>query len=499
MKLYRRSFCFVAKAIALLIVVVTAAALFVGCSVDKMKQAEKNGDNYTMAINYDPETHTLSANQTTEVTNRTENAFKELYFHLYANAYREEAQPVVPANYRSAAYPDGASYGGIELDYVKVDGKACAFSVCGDNADLLSVPLDKELYPDEKTIVEFNYKVTLAHIKHRLGYTAHTVSCANFFPILCNVADNDFCKTSYCAVGDPFVSACANFDVTVSAPSGFVVAASGVLSEVSSADGYDSWHFCGKAIRDFAVVLSDKYKKLSVDVGETRLNYYYFADQDPEKSLAVAEGMFDYLSKHVGKYPYKQYCLCETEFCYGGMEYPCLATVTSGQNQYLTAVAHETAHQWFYGVVGNDQIADPWMDEGLCEFLTNLYLDEAGLQPLETSIKTATKNYVTYVDVLNRYYDKVDTSFRPIDKYKNDGEYVVMTYVKGCLLFDTLYRTTGKDKFFAALADYYRNCSFQIATPSQMSECFVKRSGKEMQTIFDNYVQGKDIVGKVTD
>lgn len=499
MKLNRRSFCFAAKLIVVLVVLTVALSVLAACATDKMKQAEKDGDNYKIVMSYDPETHTLSATQLTEVTNRTNNAFTKIMFHIYANAYREGAEPIVPNTYRAAAYPCGESYGNIAFDYVKVDDVACAFRTEGDNGDLLAVPLSQEMFPGDKVTVELTYKVTLANIKHRLGYTSNAVNCGNFFPIVCHIDNDNFSETPYYAVGDPFVSDCANFDVTVCAPSKFVVAASAQLTSVTSADGFDTWHYTGNARRDFAIVMSDKYKKLTSQVGDKQLHYYYFADAEPEATLAVQKGMFEYMNKHVGEYPYEQYSVCETDFCYGGMEYPCLAMVTSGQQAYKTAVIHETAHQWFYGVVGNDQIANPWMDEGLCEFLTCLYMDEAGLAPLENGIKAATKNYVTYVDVLNRYYDHTDTTFRPINAYKNDGEYVVMTYVKGCLLFDTLYCTMGKDKFLRTLADYYAACAFTLATPQQMTDCFVRRGGKEMATIFDNYASGKDIIGKVTD
>uniref|UniRef100_UPI004026D999 hypothetical protein n=1 Tax=Candidatus Fimenecus sp. TaxID=3022888 RepID=UPI004026D999 len=96
MKLNRRSFCFAAKLIVVLVVLTVALSVLAACATDKMKQAEKDGDNYKIVMSYDPETHTLSATQLTEVTNRTNNAFTKIMFHIYANAYREGAEPIVP-------------------------------------------------------------------------------------------------------------------------------------------------------------------------------------------------------------------------------------------------------------------------------------------------------------------------------------------------------------------------------------------------------------------
>ena len=109
------------------------------------------------------------------------------------------------------------------------------------------------------------------------------------------------------------------------------------------------------------------------------------------------------------------------------------------------------------------------------------------------------KTYTTYVDVLNNYYHDVDTTFRSLDKFANDNEYVVMTYVKGSLLFNTLYETLGERKFFAALSDYYDKCAMTVATPQQMTDSFCKVGGKETASIFHSYAQGKEIIGQVTD
>lgn len=487
------------KLTCILLVVTLLTACLCGltaCSGDKMKQAAKKCDKYTIAATYHPDDHTLSATQITEYTNRSDNTFVEVKLHIYANAYREGATPIVPNTYMSSAYPNGLDYGDISFDSVKVDGKACAHKIEGDNNDILSVPVGRELFPNEKVTIEMTYQVTLANVKHRLDYTDNVVTLGNFFPIVCHVENDNFATTSYCAVGDPFVSDIANFDVTLCAPSSYIVGASGELTSVTSKDGYDAWNYVGEARRDFAVTLSDKYKKLSQNVGKTQVNYLYYADEDPAASVATAVGMLEYMNANVGEYPYSTYTVCETDFCYGGMEYPALVYVASGKDN-VEAIAHETAHQWFYGVVGNNQITDAWMDEGLCEFVTQLYLDSIGVTSLADAMKRTTKTYIGYVDVLNRYYDNVDTSFRALTQYKNDSEYVVMTYTKGCLMFDTLYETMGRTKFFNSLKTYYRDNAFCIASPDNMIDSFVKCGNKEIATIFEKYISGKEIVGKM--
>lgn len=492
----KKSLCILLLALLVLTCCISIAA----CAPDKMKQATKNGDTYTIVAAYDDEAHILSATQIVEFTNRSENTFDAVKFHIYANQYREDAlSGVVPNTYHSQAYPNGMSYGDISIDGVKVDGTAVAYTIEGQDMDILSVPLASELFPNQTVSIEIVYEVTLANIYHRLGYTDNVVNLGNFYPVLCHVDNGSFTCSPYYAVGDPFVSEVANYNVTLTLPEAYVVASTGNLQDATTANGAVTYTYTANAVRDFVFVLGANFNKLTRNVGDVEVNYYYYSDTDAETSLATACGMMEYLNENVGKYPYQQYSVVETDFCYGGMEYPCLAMITSGSMSYQEAIAHETAHQWFYGLVGNDQIANAWMDEGLSEYLTHLYMDKIGALSLSRNMLGCTQTYTTYVDVLNRYYEDVDTSFRSLDGYRTDSEYVIFTYVKGCLMFNTLYDTMGATKFWKALANYYNDAMFTIAQPSQMIESFVEIGGSELSKIMTDFIEGKEIIGKITD
>ena len=488
--------------ITLVVCLLVAVACFTlaACSSDKMKQATKNGDNYVIVASYDDQAHVLSATQTVTLTNRSENSFTAVKFHIYANQYREDAtNTVVPNVYIARAYPNGMSYGDISFDSVKVNGNAVAYTIEGDDMDILSVPLENELFPDQKVTIEMTYEVTLANINHRLGYTANAVNLGNFYPVLCHVDNGNYTASPYYNVGDPFVTEVANYNVSLTLPESYIVASTGNLEEATSQSGYTTYTYTANAVRDFAFVLSQNFKKLSTTVGDTQVNYYYFADADAEMSLATASGMLEYLNENVGDYPYAQYSVVETDFCYGGMEYPCMTMITSGSNSYQEAIAHETAHQWFYGIIGNDQINNAWMDEGLSEFVTYLYMDSTGATSLSRNMLGCTQTYTAYVDVLSNYYGDIDRSMRAVHQYKNDSEYVIFTYVKGSLLFNSVYETMGKAKFWKALAHYYDEGQFTVAAPTMMIDCFVSASSKEIGSIFNAFIEGTEIIGKVTD
>lgn len=490
------------KKILCLVLAITLCAgvfCFVACATDRMSEAKSRGDNYTIVCAYDDQAHVLSAVQTVEATNRSENSFTSVKFHIYPNQYREDAKNgVVPNSYNLLAYPNGISHGDISIDNVKVDGNPVAFTIEGEDMDILSVPT-AEWFPNQKLNIEMTYSVQLANIKHRLGWTENAVNLGNFYPVLCHIDNSNYSCTPYYNIGDPFVSDCANYDVTLKIDEKYLVASTGNLSEANAENGTVTYKYTADAVRDFAFVASDKFKKISQTVGDTTINYFYYGDADAEKSLNTAIGSYEYYTKNIGEYPYKQLSVCETDFCYGGMEYPSLVMITSGSQSYQEAIAHEVAHQWFYGVVGNDQIANAWMDEGLAEYLTYLYMDSCGAAKLSHYVLQNLQTYTTYVDVLNNYYKSADTTFRSLADYKNDNEYVVMTYLKGSLLFNTVHETMGATKFFKALSSYYDCAMFSVADPAQIIECFSKVGGTEIGTIFEKFAAGKEILGKVTD
>ena len=273
--------------LVLCLVACVACVTLAACSKSAMKQAIKNGDNYVIVAAYDEQNHVLSATQTVEMTNRSENSFGAIKFHVYANQYREDAQnSVVPPTYRAQAYPNGNSYGDISFDSVKVNGKPVAYTIEGEDMDVLSVPVEGELFPDQRLTVEMTYEVKLANIRHRLGYTDETVNLGNFYPILCHVDNGSYTASPYYNVGDPFVSDVANYNVSLTLPENYVVASSGELNEATSQEGLATYNYEACAVRDFAMVLSTQFKKLTRAVGDTQVNYYYYNDADAETSLA---------------------------------------------------------------------------------------------------------------------------------------------------------------------------------------------------------------------
>ena len=132
----------------------------------------------------------LTAEQKVEYTNKTQVALKDIKFNLFANAYRNGAK-YMPADplLDSAAFPHGASFGGITITEVEVNGRNAEILITGEDQNILTVPFFNELYPDERVVIEIEYEVKLANVISRTGYNDSTINLASFYPKACVYED----------------------------------------------------------------------------------------------------------------------------------------------------------------------------------------------------------------------------------------------------------------------------------------------------------------------
>lgn len=470
-----------------------AGAVVVAAGCEK---TEKTGGRYEITAEYVPETATLAGTTKLSFENEGENEISVLKFQLYPNAYRKDAlyKPVSKAR-ENAAYYKGESYG--EMVISSVNG-AKNWEVMGEDENILYAYLERSLYPGDKVVLDIGYLLKLANVNHRTGVTEKTVNLGNFFPILCGEKDGGFCETAYYSDGDPFLSDIAEYKVTLKAPKEYEVAATGEIVSERTLESKKEYVFEAENVRDFALVLSDKYRTVETKVGETTVSYRYYADEKAEETLALAAEAFAYYEKTFGEYPYATYTLAQTGLCAAGMEYPRLSMLSDaldGAEKYR-AIAHETAHQWWYGVVGSDQLENAWQDEGLAEYSALSFFEENGHYGVsrETAIAEALGEYRSYYDVYGSVLGRTDTRMsRHLKEYLSDYEYKCLAYDKAAVMFDTLRKSVGDKKFFGALKRYYADNRYKTASPEDMIAAFEK-AGLDVQGFFDSFLQGKAIL-----
>ncbi len=480
----------IARILLVVFALANACSLLLACE----KKDEQSLSRYVIDAVYNDVNKTVEAKMSVTYVNNSDAILDEVCFHLYPQAYREDARFTAVSDKNSAAtYPNGASYGGITINFLSVNGEEKEINVAGEDEDILIVSMEASpLEPSESVNIDMDFSVVLPNARHRLGYCGTTVNLGNWYPIACVYKDGNFDTHPYYSNGDPFYSDCADYSVSVTVRDGLTVATSGKSEKLVNDDGTVTFSSSIKAARDYAAVIGE-LKMLGTAVNGVDVNYYYTDDEMPQSALTVARDAIKTYSELFGKYPYESFSVVRTPFLHGGMEYPSLVYVsdTLSAEMQTEVIAHEAAHQWWYAVVGSDQVNSPWLDEGLAEFTTGLFYEKNPSYGVDNAKRTADalSAYVLYYDAFKNV--NADTSMtRSVNEYETEFEYTYMTYVKGSLLFDALRTAIGDEKFNAALREYYDGYKFSHAEPDDLVGCFERVAGRDIQSFFRGWLDG---------
>ncbi len=465
-------------------------------TVTGCKEELESHSRYEINVEYVPESKSVTGTVKLTFENTTANELDELKFELYPNAYRKDAlYKPVSAAYENVAYYKGESYG--EMIVYSVHGSK-NWEITGEDKNILTVFLERSLFPGEKVVLDIGFMTKLANVAHRTGVAERSVNLGNFFPILCGIKNGGFYESVYYSDGDPFYSECADYKVTLAAPKEYVVASTGEVVEERMLESKKEYTMSAMNVRDFALVLSEDFHVEQVDVGDTTLYYYYYDDKTPKRTLALVQESFCFYEESFGKYPYANYSVAQTGFCLGGMEYPCLSFIsdTLGEEEKVRAITHETAHQWWYGVVGSDQIENAWQDEGLAEYSALTFFERYEKYGVtrEELVKASMQEYRSYYDVYGSVLGRADTRMtRHLKEYLSDYEYKCMSYDKAVIMFDSLRKSVGDEKFLESLQRYYKTCACKQASVGDLVGCF-ERSGLDVSGFFDSFLEGKGVL-----
>jgi hypothetical protein len=229
------------------------------------------------------------------------------------------------------------------------------------NPTTLVVPLSPGLSAGQKTGAVVDFTLTLPKpVDDRISRTGDAIRLGSFFPILAwepgvgwatEPATSGFAEASTAPTAD--------FIASVGVPPGFDVLATGVP------DGSGRWR--ADNVEDFA--LSVGHFKLADGVAggvKVTVGVDRSVAESPEPYVKRIVDTINDFSARYGSYPWPGYTMAVEPNLKGGIEYP--MHVMQGPGTAGRTTPHEVAHQWFYGLVENDQGRDPWLDEGLASW-----------------------------------------------------------------------------------------------------------------------------------
>jgi len=283
----------------------------------------------------------------------------ELVFRLTANT-----RPTVAAGNR------------IRVTAASADHGARPYRFTAANADpstqggLLHIPFGRRLPAGTVVTATIRFRLTLGSDSFdRFGRSGDFAYFGSAEPLL--AWERGFGWHTEDLIDFPAESATSeamDVDLTVTAPAADVVIMSGDPATPRAGGGTRTWHSTVTAARDVSVAAGPfKVSDTVVNGVKLRLGAYNAQVRDdlvPEFRRAILE-----LSKHFGPFPFPSLSVARLPAKGGGIEYPSSILMLDGSR--LVAV-HETAHQWFYAMVGDSQALHPWLDEGFASYAEEL-------------------------------------------------------------------------------------------------------------------------------
>lgn len=453
---------------------------------------------YEIDVVFIPEEARIQASQRVRYNNHEKVSLEEIYFHLYPNSFRkEETAPFLLDDFQRA-YPKGFQPGYIDIRKVFVNEQPAKYQLEGEGQGVMKIVLPNAMKPGEHVTIEMDYDVKLPPAAERFGYGENTFNFGNWYPIAAVYDDTGWNLDPYYPIGDPFYSDVSNYHVRIDMPKDFVVAASGNILKQEVKNDRSIWEIEAKFMRDFAWVTSKNFEILEKDVDGTQLKMYFIEEETLDKEVKewavnAAENALKLFNRVYGQYPYGQYSVVATNFP-SGMEYPGIVFIGKQYydvdwRDYLEIViVHETAHQWWYGIVGNDEIDEAWLDESLATYSEVIYARELFGEDVAENYHQSV-NEEAYKEIAGNIGNKA--ILKSLDGFEGWEDYGVLVYSRGAMFLDALYEKYGQEIFYQIMQGYYQKYRFKNATTKDFQRVCEDITGEGQEGFFQQWLWAK--------
>jgi len=306
-----------------------------GCAVPRRARPDPWRPRYRLRLDLRPGERLVTGDQT--VTFTPDRPTDRLVFRLWVN---------------------GPSFTGGSIDPGEVTVDGMVRPTERPDATTLVVPLGRTAPSGRALVASLPWTLHLPdNLNSRVSRAGDTVRMGSFFPLLgWEPGVGWTTEPPTTANAETSTAPTADFDLEINAPPGTQVFATGRQTAPTR------WK--ADAVRDVNVV-AGHFRVAEAEAGPVHVAVAV-ADalpDDPHRFLTPAVAALDDFARRFGPYPWPSYTIAVTPAMRGGIEYPML--VSAGSGSFGRSTPHEVGHMWFYGLVGNDQARDPWVDEGL--------------------------------------------------------------------------------------------------------------------------------------
>ena len=336
------------------LLILAACALIAGCGGSAApKRADRAAKpaarwpdqaRYTLELRYDARAYSLAGSERISFANTGPDTLRSVWLRAWANAFGSCAAPRAQVKVTA-----GGTLG--------AQRRGCT---------ALEVRLAEPLPPGERTEIGLDIRVTVPSRADRFGRIGQIASFGNGIPILAVADRGGWHLPPYTDRGESFYSLSSSWKATVQAPASVKIASTGVET---AADG-DRHTLEAPRARDFTLVIGPMTVG-TLDVSGVRLRRFVkpgTPQRQIRAALRTARAALLAYERRFGPYGAKELDIVEgpAEVANGGvaMEYPELVL----SPVWPFALVHEIAHQWWFGMVGNDEWSEPWLDEAMAEY-----------------------------------------------------------------------------------------------------------------------------------
>jgi hypothetical protein len=404
---------------------------------DERAKPDPDRPRITLDVRLEDDLETVTGTETVVFT--PDVATDELVFRLVPNS------------------PDSAAVGNrLVVDDVTgadVAGGGYEQAAADDPGGLYVVDLDDELAAGESTEVELAFTLTLGRgTFDRVGTDDGVSWWASGAPLLAWEPGSGWARDPFVGIlGETASSPAADVDITVSAPEELTVLMTGDQTEPSAPeDGRRTWTSSEPVARDVSIAVGEFSTAEATTPGGTRVTVGVLPDPElPAGRLAewTVAAVSD-LEERFGAFPYGTLSVALLADYGGGIEYPSMILEATPSRSVLV---HEVAHQWFYGMIGNSQFRDPWLDEAFATYA------EATLDPRSAAGLSGALGLP----------GEVGGSMADFDG--STGRYFDVVYGKGGAALLAAREAAGPEAFDEALRCYVDANAWSIATPADVA------------------------------
>jgi hypothetical protein len=341
----------------------------------------------------------------------------------------------------------------------------------------LRVQLPERLAPRDSSVLRLPFRLTIGTsappFTARVSRENGVVSLGHWFPILSREHD-------VYGIGDPQISFTADLirlELTTTTPMSRDAVACPGLVTAPDVNG-TSWVCEAEEVRDFSVVVNPDFRLTSRTVGDVALRVYTETVAGDVTADLAAYALVG-LGEAFGPYPWPDLVIAEIGGGGGfSMEYPRAIHLTRTKVTDTYVIYHEVAHQWFYAQLGNDQMREPWLDEGFADFSAR-YLMGIG------------ENHCSTRDVDSSVFAWEAGPISGGDWTSCDG-YFHAVFDQASEFLNAVRSAMGDDAFFGAMREFVDRYRHDVITARSLLDHLQRRSEADLLPLYRRYLAAYD-------